>query len=153
MKHEVVILSGVSGSGKSTYAEKLLNETQGIKVSADHYFMWDDGTFHFDASKLSEAHADCFRRFLDFCQKDINPIVVDNTNIETWEISPYVLAASTYGYDVTIITMDAAWHDLYVLCNRNVHGVPLRTLETQYRILKSRNLPLWWRNIFVPVTL
>lgn len=77
---QVVILSGVSGAGKSTYAEKLLTETQGIKVSADHYFMWED-TYKFDPTKLGEAHADCFKRFISHLQAPFSwsCVVVDNT--------------------------------------------------------------------------
>jgi adenylate kinase len=52
----VVVMSGVSGSGKSTYAEKLLEQSQGVKVSTDHFFMVGN-EYKFDPSKLGEAHA------------------------------------------------------------------------------------------------
>ena len=66
---EIVIYSGISGSGKSTAAEALADEylAKGKKVricSADHYFLDDDDNYHFDRDALGMAHAVCFGSFL-----------------------------------------------------------------------------------------
>lgn len=108
-------MSGVSGSGKSTHAEKILNKTQGVKVSADHFFMKENGTYAFDVTKLGLAHADCFRRFIEFVSfapnvallesDENNVVVVDNTNCTEAEISPYMLGAGAFGWDAEIITI------------------------------------------------
>jgi predicted kinase len=147
----VVILSGVSGSGKSTYAEKLLNDTQGIKVSADHYFMVG-GEYHFDPIKLGEAHADCFRRFITYMQvADPWPcVVVDNTNLSSEEIAPYYLAAQAFGYHPSILTIRVEGSQLGKLASCNVHGVPLGSLRAQFRKLLQRHLPPWWDNTDLP---
>jgi hypothetical protein len=151
MNNKVVIMSGVSGSGKSTYAERLLNETQGVKVSADHFFTWSDGSYHFDASQLIRAHGDCFRRFIGFCQTHVSCIVVDNTNINVEHISPYVLGGQAYLYQVEVITLMPQYNDLPAFQARNVHGVPLDTIQRQYHALKNRRLPSWWKETFMAV--
>lgn len=149
---KVVILSGISGSGKSTLAEKLLNESQGVKVSADHFFTKPDGkgsvSYQFDPSKLGEAHADCFARFIRFCQDpNGNLIVVDNTNTSAEEIAPYILGAAAFGWEAEIITLRAPFADRVQKCaGRNIHGVPLDTIKAQANRLLNRKLPRFWKN-------
>jgi AAA domain len=153
---QVIILSGISGSGKSTYAEKLLQHTRGVKVSADHYFMKGD-TYTFDPSKLEEAHNDCFRRFIGFLIEGgsflgADMIVVDNTNTTVWEISPYVLGATTFGYQPEIHTLWVREQDLVKAKTRSIHGVPLSSLSSQFYNLARRTLPKWWHNVNIEVT-
>src|SRR5271154_5563102 len=137
---KVIILSGISGSGKSTYAEGILNATQGIKVSADHFFM-KEGSYHFDATKLGEAHAECFRRFIDYLQQTPawECVVVDNTNCQTWEIAPYMLAAAAFGYRAELHTlMCGTWAQVDLCYQRNQHQVSRSVVYEQHRRLESR---------------
>jgi predicted kinase len=102
----VVILSGISGAGKSHYAVKLTRDTpDSTIVSADRFFYRDNGEYEFDVTKLSEAHATCFRYFIDALMIGDELVVVDNTNTTIWEISPYVLGAQAFGYDFEIVTI------------------------------------------------
>ena len=98
---KVTILRGISGAGKTTWTKA--NAASATIVSADHYFM-KDGEYRFDVQKLQENHNRCFRDFMDAILKQESWIVVDNTNISTWEYSPYVLAAESYGYEVELLT-------------------------------------------------
>jgi ABC-type bacteriocin/lantibiotic exporter with double-glycine peptidase domain len=144
---QVVILSGISGSGKSTLAEEILQDTQGVKVSADHYFM-KDGEYRFDASKLTEAHASCFRNFLNYLQDGLfSTVVVDNTNIEVFEIAAYYQAAIAFGYDPNINTIRCGnWDEVAGCARRNVHRVPSATVYRQHEKLSKRILPSFWKN-------
>jgi predicted kinase len=150
---KVIVMSGVSGSGKTTYAEKLLNETGGSKVSADHYFM-QFGEYVFKPAKLGEAHADCFRQFLFYLKAESCPlIVVDNTNLDATEIAPYMLGASAFGWSAEIITL---WHRVpalayKMLAERNVHGVSQETIIQQMIRLYDRKLPSYWKNTAIDV--
>ena len=100
---KVTVLRGISGSGKSTWVSQ--NASDAVTVSADHYFVID-GEYRFDASKLQENHGKCFRAFMDAVRLGAPHIVVDNTNIEAWEYSPYVIAAEAFGYEVEVLTLD-----------------------------------------------
>lgn len=103
MSMKVTVLRGISGAGKSTWVSR--HAADAAVVSADHYFIVD-GEYRFDASKLQEHHGKCFRAFMDAIQSGTVSIVVDNTNIEAWEYSPYVIAAEAFGYEVELLTLD-----------------------------------------------
>ena len=149
---EVIILSGVSGSGKSTYADKLLQRTGGLKVSADHYFM-REGVYTFDPSKLGAAHADCFRRFIDCVSTPpalrAALVMVDNTNTEVYEIAAYYMGALAFGYNVEIRTIDAHVEDIDSLVSRNVHNVHRDVIIAQGRRLATRKLPAHWKHSYI----
>lgn len=142
---QAIILSGVSGSGKSTYASALVKD-EGYYFSADTYFM-RGGTYHFDASKLTLAHASCFRDFLDGArQGKADLLVVDNTNTTATEIAPYVLGAQAFGYEPEIVTIMCDTRDVESAAARNKHKVPLPVVLAQHRRLKERVLPPWWKS-------
>lgn len=152
---QVVILSGVSGAGKSTYAEKLLTETQGIKVSADHYFMWED-MYKFDPTKLGEAHADCFRRFISHLQAPFSwsCVVVDNTNTTVEEIAPYILGAQAFDYQAEVRTLWVpARYTAAQLAARCIHGVSAGAIQKQRDRLQKRKLPPFWKSTNIQVEL
>lgn len=158
--NKVVIMSGISGSGKSTYTAKLLQSTQGVEVSADHYFTTlgkfrDGGGYHFDAALLSEAHADCFRRFITYLQATtpFACIVVDNTNLSSEEIAPYYLGAQAFGYSPEIITLRANSHQFGEMMSRNVHNVGYQAIVNQFAKLNRRQMPPWWSNTDIPVSI
>jgi hypothetical protein len=145
---KVIILRGIPGAGKSRFAERYGSEEKFI-VSADRYFTTPFGEYSFDPRKLAEAHAYCFHQFLFY----INPVngwsrssivFVDNTNINLWEISPYILAANAHGSSHEILTIHA---DVATAYYRQVHGVSFETLERMERDLnKTKMLPFWNHN-------
>jgi predicted kinase len=140
----VIIMSGVSGSGKSTYIRNNITPLPTV-FSADDYFI-KDGKYNFEPSKLGDAHATCFRHFMHACQIGIcSPIVVDNTNLSAYEIAPYILGANAFDLVPEIITMDcrnsAEWY-----ARRNTHNVPVETIRLQLKRLASRVLPPYWKN-------
>ena len=141
---KVIILSGVSGSGKSTYARKHFPEA--IRLSADDYFL-QDAKWNFDPTKLTEAHAECFSKFLFHLASPASKeevIVVDNTNCSAWEIAPYVLAATSFGFEHEIITLFVPWNKLEECARRNVHNVPTNVISKMFDVLLKRTLPGHW---------
>jgi len=156
---KVIVLSGISGSGKSTLARKLWNDLEPGHyckvVSADDYFMvkGEDGTetYKFDPTKLTNAHGECYKKYLDvlyFERGFYDLLIVDNTNLSVEEISPYMLAASAFGVEAEVMTLQVP---LDVAQGRNVHGVSQVGSARQYDRLKSRKLPPWWKHTEVAV--
>jgi hypothetical protein len=146
MVKRVYILSGISGSGKSFLAEEILQRTQGVKVSADHFFM-QNGEYLFDPKKLGEAHADCFRRFIHYLEKTWLDIVVDNTNCTAIEIAPYYQAANAFNALPEILTIRCGqWNEVEWCARRNVHKVPADAVYAQHNRLEDRVLPPYWKN-------
>lgn len=158
---KVIIMSGISGAGKSTYIQdvilgrKVVNNVTSFNpppsfmvVSADDYFIGEDGVYKFDPSKLSDAHGHCFRCFIDAMQSECDLVVVDNTNTTTEELAPYILGAQAYGYEVEIRTL---WCGMDLAASRNTHGVSERGIEAQWVRLNSRKLLPWWKNTDINV--
>lgn len=100
---KVTILRGISGSGKTTWVKK--NAPNATIVSTDNFFIVD-GVYTYDINKLEENHRKAFRFFLDSLAAGKEWIVVDNTNVHSWEYAPYVSAAGAYNYDIEILTFE-----------------------------------------------
>lgn len=100
---KVILLRGISGAGKTTWAKKHV-PPDGVIVSADYFFIQPNGTYIFDVKQLHNAHSACFRDFLDAIDQHTPTIIVDNTNIHRWEFQPYLIVAEARGYEVELIT-------------------------------------------------
>lgn len=140
---DVIILQGVSGSGKSTAIARI-EERAGMRasvVSADHFFMVG-GEYKFSLAGLTEAHATCFRKYLKALTESEPLVVVDNTNTSDWEVSPYILGANAFGYAHKI--MQIRVRDLEKAATRNTHGCPLAGIQGQAeRIANFKPLYGW----------
>ena len=130
----VVIMSGLPGSGKSTWIKK--HSKDETVCSADHFFM-RDGEYCFNPSQLGEAHASCMRRFIDALSKGQN-VIVDNTNLSWDEISPYYSVAKAFGAKVSLCTVECS---MEVAHSRCVHGVPLVAYKGMQQRLRERKIP------------
>lgn len=150
--NKVILMIGASGSGKSTAARKIKNEidceTPDIGddvmvdiVSADHYWEAEGGLYKFEPSKLSFAHDFCKMKFAHYIAQMLehptlsHVLVVDNTNTTKAERYFYELMAQKFGYEVELRKMEEENPD--VLFARNVHNVPLETIQKQIERIKS----------------
>jgi len=144
---QVRIYRGIPGSGKSTAVQRYIDESPDPTkvVSADHFFM-KDGVYQFDPLLIGQAHAWCFRHYLELITNTIDHpfqnIVVDNTNISAYEMAPYIQAASAYNIACEIITV---YCPLEKALGRNVHGVPPHLVMSMYRRLLIEDLPPFWK--------
>ena len=63
-------------------------------------------------------------------KKGVPLIIIDNTNTQKWEARPYIILAQEFGYSVEIRETSTPWaKDAAELAKRNVHGVPLQSIE------------------------
>lgn len=126
-RKQVVVMRGVSGSGKSTYIGKHFPDA--YVVSADHYFIGKSGEYVFDRNKLGAAHGQCKHKFLAALKKGTPLIVVDNTNTKLFEMKPYVKAAKEAGYEVSFVRLETP---VSVAAKRNTHGVPEEAVQAMH---------------------
>lgn len=141
---KIIFLRGVPGSGKSTYAEKLMSDSGFDKkwsriVSADNHFICN-GEYKFRPELLGDAHKACFRAFHDYCMYDsLDLLIVDNTNVKLWELSPYVAIANMVGLGFEIHRMECK---LKECAKRNIHGVPSGKIESMHSMMDK--IPFHW---------
>ncbi len=133
----MIIMRGVSGSGKSTKARQMAGPSGQI-FSTDDFF---GSNYDFDETKIAEAHQWNQERVRQAAEQGISPVVVDNTNVEAWEMKPYVQLAQQYGYEVQFGEPDTEiWQQAkqangaalmkvaQELSQLNSHGVPAETI-------------------------
>lgn len=136
MSNKVVIMRGISGSGKSTYSQK--HYPKAYRCSADDFFtevVGEGKSYVFDPRRLGEAHRWCMERFIRATtHKDplgkAPLVVVDNTHLQMWEFMGYVQVAQAMGYEVEVVRMDTPTE---VAAKRNTHGVPFNKVEDMSR--------------------
>ncbi|XP_040196364.1 uncharacterized protein LOC120929168 isoform X2 [Rana temporaria] len=124
-KRKLLLLRGVPGSGKSTLARILLDQSpDGIVFSTDDYFCQERG-YTYDVKLLGDAHNWNRNRAQRAMDDEISPIIIDNTNIQGWEMKPYVQMALESGYAVEFLEPNTWWKlDSQELEKRNTHRVP-----------------------------
>jgi len=118
----IILVRGVSGSGKTTFAEMISGSS--LIISTDDYWKDARGGYNFDASKLPEAHKWC----QDFCRANMASgldIIVHNTFTQEWEMEPYFVQAEEFGYKIFTIIVESR-HG-----GKNIHDVPDTVLEKQ----------------------
>jgi len=105
-----IIMRGLPGSGKSWTARalartlKALTGQAPVVVSADDYFVGEDGVYRYVPHEQGEAHKQCLRRFMEATASG-EVVVVDNTNTSAHELSPYVGIAGVHDYTVHVVEM------------------------------------------------
>lgn len=147
---DVKIMRGISGSGKSTYAKTLARTAHDagllpIICSADDFFIGAGG-YKFDIEKLGEAHQWCMRRFLTSLQDKVDPVIVDNTNINLEDLAPYVAVGQALDYNVEIIQVNTPPE---IAAGRNVHGVEEKHVYGMHKRLTHIKLPNRYKVTYV----
>lgn len=155
VQKRVVILRGLPGSGKTSFAEFLLSTNKSsIRHSTDDYFLVFDetnkttvgaqtlqttghlsrGKYVFVFERLQEYHNRNYEAFCKSVKEGIELVIVDNTNIQKAHYMRYLKSAQEAGYHVDVITIggfDPASIDLYA--RRNSHSVPYGAIQKMSR--------------------
>lgn len=131
---DLILLRGLPGSGKSTLANIILqqpsNNPQEV-LSADDFFVNNEGVYIFDVTKIKEAHNYCRFRCSERMRQGIARIVVANTFTQEWEMDEYFKMAERYNYRVHTVVVENR-HG-----NQNIHDVPedkLQQMKERFQI-------------------
>lgn len=127
---KLIIMRGVSGSGKSSLARDIAEKGGGNIYGSDDFFD-HDGRYEFDVNLLHRAHEWNQERVKKALRRGESLIIVDNTNTRAWEMAPYVKMGKDFGYDIEIREPDwspelkneeGKWN-FDALSGKNTHGV------------------------------
>jgi adenylate kinase family enzyme len=125
---KLILLRGLPGSGKSTFADLIGARGAGYAhFEADMYFM-KDGKYKFDPSQIKMAHNWCMIQTEKAMADDTSIIIVSNTFTQEWEMDFYYEKAKYYDYDVFSVILENRHGGV------NTHGVP----EDKLEIMKNR---------------
>jgi uridine kinase len=131
-----VILRGVSGSSKSTFAnylEFLGRENFDVTIcSADDYFYEKYGEYKWNAAELGAAHNFCQTNFNNALSLNHNLVVVANTNTKESDFKYYLDKAQESGYTVFSLVVEKRFEG-----GDNGHNVPAETLSKMENNIKS----------------
>lgn len=133
MEKQVTILRGVSGSGKTSFAEflKSLSPNETLICCADDYFM-KDGRYLWNAEELYKAHNWCFAKFVaGLKDEEIRHIIIANTSATKKEVDKYRKCATNEGVRVACLVVENR-HE-----GKNIHNVTEETLQKQKERLKN----------------
>uniref|UniRef100_M3Y408 NEDD4 binding protein 2 n=1 Tax=Mustela putorius furo TaxID=9669 RepID=M3Y408_MUSPF len=140
----LVLLRGLPGSGKSFLARTLQEDNpSGVILSTDDYF-YINGQYQFDVKYLGEAHEWNQNRAKEAFEKKVSPVIIDNTNLQAWEMKPYVSLSQKHKYKVLFREPDTWWKfKPKELARRNIHGISKEKI--------SRMLEHYQRFVSVPI--
>ena len=118
----MTLIRGLPGSGKSTLAEQLVTENPKatLHLEADMFFVDDQGEYHFDAHKLSEAHTWCEAQ-CELALKQKKNVIIANTFVKQWEMKVYRQLAKKYHANLVIKVCSGNF--------QSIHCVPSSTIK------------------------
>lgn len=124
---KIIILRGLPGSGKTTFAKFLASSIPNSKeICADdcwRYDYTDKNSEGFTTEGLIEAHSRCFETVESYMKEDVDTIILHNTNTTIREMNKYFILAEEYKYEVVSLIVENRHH------SKSVHNVPEETLE------------------------
>lgn len=141
----VVVLQGLPGAGKSKMANALweVASRRNAIVSANECFIeLGQGKYALDPRYLSKAHGQCFFKYIDALRSQKELVIVDNNNITTLEIAPYVLAAQAHKYVARIVRIEVP---VEIAAQRCTRKIPISKIEEMATQLAAFDPPSNWQ--------
>lgn len=121
---DCVILRGLPGSGKSTFAKRLANEFGFVHLEADDHF-YVNGEYKFDPARVADAHALIARDALTHLQNG-RRIVVANTHVRLWEMAAVVGAAALSQRRLCIAQCSGHYDNIHHVPNNIIFAMTAR---------------------------
>ncbi len=115
----LVLIRGLPGSGKSTFANLIANNLGFEHYEYDMFFVVN-GEYRFDATRVLDAHAWC-QHNVEAVLKKGRDVIVSNTFTRVWEMQHYLDLGEEYNAKIIVLTMEGN--------HGNVHGVPPEVIK------------------------
>ena len=121
---KLIIIRGLPGSGKSTFAKTLLGparmgDTYMAHIEADMFFVVN-GEYCYDGMKIGEAHHWCREATRNYLNAGYN-VIVSNTFTRMKEMAPYLEMAKELDCELVVYRCAGNYG--------SIHGIPDRVME------------------------
>lgn len=124
----LILMVGITGSGKTAWVRDHLRGLNPAICSADHFCVDLDGTWCWSHETVVAAHAICKRAFNEIVAGGHPLIVVDNQNLMAQHRQHYLDWARKHDYQCFLIVLDC---DDETAFKRGIHGVTLNGIQRQ----------------------
>lgn len=119
----LVLLRGLPGAGKSTFAKMLVGDKDYCHKEADMFFLDREGNYNFKPEQLKDAHQWCREEVEWLMGHEHSTVVVSNTFTREWEMVEYFILAEKYGYRVVSLIVENRHN------GESIHNVPIDKIE------------------------
>lgn len=150
---EIILIRGVPGSGKTTYAQELAIEKNMATVEADSWHFIkkneEESKYEFNADNLESAHRWCILQAERFARLG-RGIIISNTFITAAECAPYYVIAEKYDLPVTIMTMTGNYGTIHDVPDIIVESMKLRfeSDDSVRKLFVGKDLSLFYNDPF-----
>lgn len=114
----LIILRGIPGAGKTTFAELLNGE---ICCADDYLIINGKYTWSIENSKV--AHSKCQEKCESLMEKQTETIIIANTNTTESQLHIYYMLAKQFGYKVFSVIVENRHN------GKSTHSVPEETIN------------------------
>lgn len=120
--HTLYFIRGLPGSGKSTFANRLLNAgIVAAVLEADSFFI-KDGVYNFNPQLIAQAHYVCHNRTMEYLKGKFS-VAVSNTSTTESELNRYKDLADEFGAEFISVVIENR-HG-----SSSIHNVPEETID------------------------
>ncbi|KAL5970133.1 2'3'-cyclic-nucleotide 3'-phosphodiesterase [Taenia solium] len=148
----MIILRGPPGSGKSCLASyvKIRFPTAHICSTDNHlpnanYFQ----VYRFDSERQEAAHRKCEEEAKLYARRGVSPLVIDISNIRSYECRPYTEIARQFDYNVIMVIPRTPWRfDVRSLAENNVHHFSAEMISSMIAQFEPIIYPLYYGWVF-----
>lgn len=140
---KALILRGLSGSGKSTFASNEMTWQRPFNravviCSCDDIMRDPHGSYKFDWTKLREGHRASYRKFSAACRASIPVVISDNKNLYPKHYAPYLIEADSRGYKAHLVTHFVELGEAIRRSEQAGKKLSRKKMKREYEYLSSR---------------
>ena len=130
-----IVFRGLPGSGKSSVSKRVQELLQGssiqvVRICTDEILEMCEGSYLWAGSKMPLYHGIAHKMAYLATNKDVDVVILDNTNMQKSEYEGYTTDARQKGYVIYEFTIGEFTEEAIQLSfNRNSHSVPMEAIR------------------------
>jgi len=127
----IILLRGLPGAGKTTFA-KLISENNTYPFfSVDDYFTDENGNYKFDFSENYKAYAACISNTEEAIKSGYTKVIIHNTFTLDWELEPYFKLCKKYNCSLFVLTVENFHNGIN---NHDITAEQVQRMAEKYKV-------------------